>query len=51
MASCWKVSWNVDPLALRVPLRAEPPDDEDDDAPPLEPPAAELLLEEEHAPR
>jgi hypothetical protein len=52
MASCWKVSWNVDPLALRVPVSlAEPPDDEDDDAPPLEPPAAELLLEEEHAPR
>jgi len=53
MASCWKVSWNVDPLPLRVPLRlAEPPDeDEDDDAPPLEPAAGELLLEEEHAPR
>src|SRR5271169_4162760 len=22
MASCWKVSWKVDPLPLRVPLRA-----------------------------
>jgi len=22
MAVCWKVSWNVDPLALRVPERA-----------------------------
>ncbi len=22
MASCWKVSWNVDPLPLSVPLRA-----------------------------
>jgi hypothetical protein len=52
MASCWKVSWNVDPLPLRVPLSLAPPDDEDeDDAPPLEPPAAELLLDEEHAPR
>jgi hypothetical protein len=51
MASCWKVSWNVDPLPLRVPLRlVEPPDDEDD-ALPLEPPDAELLLDEEHAPR
>jgi hypothetical protein len=51
MASCWKVSWNVDPLPLRVPLRlAEPPDDEDD-ALPLEPAGGELLLDEEHAPR
>jgi hypothetical protein len=51
MASCWKVSWNVDPLALSVPLSLEPPDEED--APPLadEPPAAELLLDEEQAPR
>jgi hypothetical protein len=51
MASCWKVSWNVDPLPLSVPLRLEePPDDEDedDDAPP---PAVELLLDEEQAPR
>jgi hypothetical protein len=50
MASCWKVSWNVDPLALSVPLSLEPPEDadEDDDAPP---PDAELLLDEEHAPR
>ena len=23
MAACWKVSWNVDPLAFRVPDRAE----------------------------
>jgi hypothetical protein len=23
MAACWKVSWNVDPLALSVPLRLE----------------------------
>jgi hypothetical protein len=50
MASCWKVSWNVDPLALRVPLRlAEPPDEElllDED-----PLGGELLLDEEHAPR
>jgi hypothetical protein len=22
MASCWKVSWNVDPLPLSVPVRA-----------------------------
>jgi hypothetical protein len=51
MASCWKVSWNVDPLPLSVPLRlAEPPDDEDD-ALPLEPAGGELLLDEEHAPR
>src|SRR6266567_3485026 len=28
MASCWKVSWNVDPLALSVPLRAELLDEE-----------------------
>jgi len=51
MASCWKVSWNVDPLPLRVPLRlAEPPDEEllllDE-----EPLGGELLLDEEHAPR
>jgi hypothetical protein len=51
MASCWKVSWNVDPLPFSVPLRLEPPDEED--APPLadDPPAAELLLDEEQAPR
>src|SRR6185437_13184553 len=49
MASCWKVSWNVDPLALRVPLRlAEPPDEE---LLLLEPLGGELLLDEEHAPR
>jgi hypothetical protein len=52
MASCWKVSWNVDPLPFRVPLRLEPPPEEDD-APPLadEPPEGELLLDEEQAPR
>jgi hypothetical protein len=50
MASCWKVSWNVDPLALSVPLRLEEPPDEALllDA---EPPDAELLPDEEHAPR
>jgi hypothetical protein len=51
MASCWKVSWNVDPLPLRVPLRlAEPPDEELLllDEPPL---GVELLLDEEQAPR
>src|SRR6267154_4899583 len=50
MASCWKVSWNVDPLPLSVPLRlAEPPDEEEEeDEPPL---GGELLLDEEHAPR
>jgi hypothetical protein len=51
MASCWKVSWNVDPLPLRVPLSlAEPPDEELLllDEPPL---GVELLLDEEHAPR
>jgi hypothetical protein len=49
MASCWKVSWNVDPLPLRVPLSLAPPD-EDEDALPLEPAGGELLLDEEHAP-
>src|ERR1700694_5544834 len=29
MASCWKVSWNVDPLPLSVPLRAAALLDED----------------------
>jgi len=52
MASCWNVSWNVDPLALRVPLSfEEPPPDEALlllDAPP---PDEELLPDEEHAPR
>jgi hypothetical protein len=44
MAACWKVSWNVDPLALRVPERAalllgedEPPEDP---LPPEDPQAA-----------
>jgi hypothetical protein len=47
IASCWKVSWNVDPAALSVPPNAaddEPLFDE-------EPPNKELLLDEEHAPR
>src|SRR5258705_10782079 len=48
-ASCWEVSWNVDPLGLGVPLRlAEPPDEE---LLLLEPLGGELLLDEEHAPR
>jgi hypothetical protein len=44
MAACWKVSWNVDPLALRVPERAalldedEPP--EEDPPPPEDEQAA-----------
>src|SRR5229473_1688358 len=29
MAVCWKVSWNVDPLPLRVPVRAAALLDED----------------------
>jgi hypothetical protein len=44
MAACWKVSWNVDPLAFRVPERAallldadEPPEDP---LPPEDPQAA-----------
>jgi hypothetical protein len=50
MASCWKVSWNVDPLALSVPLSFEEPPGE---ALLLaeEPPVEELLPDEEHAPR
>jgi len=46
MAACWKVSWNVDPLALSVPERAallleDPPLlDVDDPLPPEEPQAA-----------
>ena len=28
MAACWKVSWNVDPLALSVPVSLLPPDEE-----------------------
>ena len=40
MASCWKVVWNVDPLALRVPLRALP-----------DPPVVEGEPDEEHAAR
>src|SRR5512142_934277 len=50
MASCWKVSWNVDPLAVSVPVRlAEPPPDEE--LLDVEPPVEELLPDEEHAPR
>src|SRR5260370_37286041 len=53
IASCWKVSWNVEPLALSVPLRAAPPDEED--APPLdEEPAGgvgDVELAEGHADR
>jgi len=54
MASCWKVSWNVDPLALSVPLRLaelldEPPPAGAEPEPLL---AGELLLlDDEHAPR
>jgi len=62
MASCWKVSWNVDPLPFSVPLRLEEPPDEAllllDAEPPdeellldEEPLGGELLLDEEHAPR
>jgi hypothetical protein len=45
MAACWKVSWNVDPLALRVPERAALLPDEDelpaeDPLPPEDPQAA-----------
>jgi hypothetical protein len=42
MASCWKVSWNVDPLPFSVPERAAL-DDElllDDGLPPEDPQAA-----------
>src|SRR6266568_8013398 len=53
MASCWKVSWNDDPLALSVPLRLaelldEPPAGAEEPEPLL---GEELLLDEEHAPR
>ena len=46
MASCWKVGWNVDPLALSVPLRLaelldEPPAGAEEPEPPL---GEELLL-------
>jgi hypothetical protein len=43
MAACWKVSWNVDPLAFKVPERAAPLLDEDEpleDPPPPEDPQA-----------
>src|SRR5579864_1437973 len=54
IASCWKVSWNVEPLALSVPLRAALLDDEED-APPLdELPAGgveDVVPDEEHADR
>jgi hypothetical protein len=53
MAACWKLSWNVDPLPLSVPLSlAELPPDVAVEVPLDEPPlGAELLLDEEHAPR
>jgi hypothetical protein len=51
MAPCWKLVWNVDPLALSVPLREELLD-EDALVPDEElPPDGELLLDEEHAAR
>ncbi len=53
MASCWKVSWNVDPLPLSVPERWAALVDEDallpDDEPLLDGEAGEL--DEEHAAR
>ena len=39
MAACWKVNWNVDPLALRVPERAALLDEDEllaEDPPPPE---------------
>jgi hypothetical protein len=53
MASCWKVSWNVDPLALSVPLRAALLDEEPPPAAAVPEPllAGGLLLDDEHAPR
>src|SRR5258708_1885390 len=50
MAACWKFVWNVDPLALIVPLAAAA--DDEDEAPPvvgLVPVVDELELDEEHA--
>jgi hypothetical protein len=52
IASCWKVSWNVDPLPLSVPLRAALLDEEallDEVA--LLPDDALLDDDEEHAAR
>src|SRR5580700_206076 len=45
MACCWKVSWNVDPLALSVPLSLAAPLDgellpDEDPLPPEDPQAA-----------
>jgi hypothetical protein len=37
MAACWKVNWNVDPLAFRVPERAAL----DEDEPLVDPPPPE----------
>src|ERR1700748_514271 len=51
MASCWKVSWNVDPLPLRVPLGLEEPPDEPLLRLAADRPEEELLPDEEHAPR
>ncbi len=51
MAACWKLVWNVDPLALIVPLAAAADEDEDDPAPVLGLVALEDEdeLDEEHA--
>ena len=46
MAACWKVSWNVDPLALSVPDRAALLDEDelpDEDPPPPEDPHAATI--------
>src|ERR1039457_4451685 len=52
MASCWKVSWNVDPLELSVPLRAALLDELDVAAPlPLVDGGEDEELDEEHAAR
>src|ERR1039457_3285755 len=52
MASCWKVSWNVDPLELSVPLRAALLDELDVAAPlPLVDGGEGEELDEEHAAR
>jgi hypothetical protein len=54
MASCWKVSWKVEPLPLSVPLRAALLDEEDDALPLDELPAGgveDVEVDEEHADR
>jgi hypothetical protein len=53
MAVCWKVSWNVDPLPLSVPLRAALLDEDallDDESLPLLD-GVDGELDEEHAAR